>query len=148
MRVFRPVHLVASPEISYAAATSKGRGGEVAAAPVLARAGVTAVHSYKQFRGEMFPRQEVSARPGAGRAGAPLPQPCHPEAGSASWPESAAANLPGLMFDRARRWPDRPMLRAWRGGGWQGMTWTVFARRAASVARALRAAGVRPATGW
>ena len=55
------------------------------------------------------------------------------------WP-----NLAAMMFDRARAWPDRPMLRAWRNGAWRGMTWGEFARQAASVARALRAAGVAP----
>ena len=55
------------------------------------------------------------------------------------WP-----NLPAMMFDRARTWPERPMLRVWRDGAWRGMTWDVFARRTASVARSLRAAGVAP----
>lgn len=59
--------------------------------------------------------------------------------GLPKWP-----NLPAMMFDRARRWPDRPMLRAWRDGGWHGLTWDGFARQVASVARALRAAGVAP----
>ncbi|WP_239002925.1 AMP-dependent synthetase/ligase [Rhodovastum atsumiense] len=55
------------------------------------------------------------------------------------WP-----NLATMMFDRARAWADRPMLRWFRDGTWQGMSWGVFARQAASVARALRAAGVSP----
>ena len=55
------------------------------------------------------------------------------------WP-----NLPAMMFDRARTWPERPMLRAWRDGAWRGMTWSRFARQTASAARALRAAGVAP----
>ncbi len=46
------------------------------------------------------------------------------------------------MFDRARRWHGRPMLRAFRGGQWQSLSWGNFARRTAAVARALRAAGV------
>ena len=46
------------------------------------------------------------------------------------------------MFDRARQWPERPMLRAWRDDAWHGITWGEFSRRAASVARRLRAAGV------
>jgi long-chain acyl-CoA synthetase len=49
-----------------------------------------------------------------------------------------------MMFDRARAWPDRPMLRAWRDGAWRSMSWGEFARQTASVARALRAAGVSP----
>ena len=53
------------------------------------------------------------------------------------WP-----NLAAMMFDRARQWPDRPMLRFWRDGAWHGLAWGEFARRAASVARRLRAAGV------
>jgi long-chain acyl-CoA synthetase len=55
------------------------------------------------------------------------------------WP-----NLPAMMFDRARQWPDRPMLRAWGHDAWRGLTWGAFARQAASVARAMRAAGVAP----
>ncbi|HEY2133838.1 MAG TPA: AMP-binding protein [Acetobacteraceae bacterium] len=53
------------------------------------------------------------------------------------WP-----NLAAMMFDLARRWPERPMLRAFRGGEWQSLSWGGFARRAAALARALRAAGV------
>jgi len=53
------------------------------------------------------------------------------------WP-----NLAAMMFARAREWPDRPMLRSHRDGGWQGITWGEFARRAANAARALRAAGI------
>ncbi len=36
------------------------------------------------------------------------------------------------------------MLRVWRDGAWRGFTWDMFARQAASAARALRAAGVAP----
>ncbi len=46
------------------------------------------------------------------------------------------------MFGLARSWPGRPMLRHWHGGAWQSVAWGEFARRAASVARGLRAAGV------
>ncbi len=46
------------------------------------------------------------------------------------------------MFGLARGWPGRPMLRHWHGGAWQSVAWGEFARRAASVARGLRAAGV------
>ena len=53
------------------------------------------------------------------------------------WP-----NLAAMMFDRARRWPDKPMLRDWRDGAWHSTTWGEFARLTASCARALRAAGV------
>ncbi|MGH7122129.1 MAG: AMP-dependent synthetase/ligase [Acetobacteraceae bacterium] len=53
------------------------------------------------------------------------------------WP-----NLAAMMFDRARQWSERPMLRANRSGAWQSWTWGRFAREAASAARALRTAGV------
>src|ERR1700757_1786446 len=49
-----------------------------------------------------------------------------------------------MMFALARSWPDKPMLRAWRGGRWHSITWGEFARMAASCARHLRAAGVAP----
>ena len=55
------------------------------------------------------------------------------------WP-----NLPTLMFSRAREWHDRPMLRFHRDGVWHRVTWGEFARRAASAARGLRAAGIEP----
>jgi long-chain acyl-CoA synthetase len=54
-----------------------------------------------------------------------------------NWP-----NLAAMMFDRARLWSGRPMLRAFRGGAWQSLTWGGFARRTAAVARALRQAGI------
>lgn len=56
-----------------------------------------------------------------------------------SWP-----NLPTMMFARAREWSDRPMLRHYEGGGWHSTSWAQFARKAASLARGLRAAGVSP----
>jgi len=60
------------------------------------------------------------------------------------WP-----NLAAMMFRRAREWPERPMLRAWRregkrDGAWRGTTWGEFARQAASAARLLRRAGIGP----
>ena len=51
-------------------------------------------------------------------------------------------NLAAMMFERARRWADRPMLRAFRDGAWHMMTWGQFARETASLARHLRDAGV------
>jgi long-chain acyl-CoA synthetase len=54
-----------------------------------------------------------------------------------TWP-----NLAAMMFARAREWPDKPMLRAHRGGDWHSIAWAEFARQAASAARHLRAAGV------
>ncbi|MGI4798825.1 MAG: AMP-dependent synthetase/ligase, partial [Janthinobacterium lividum] len=56
-----------------------------------------------------------------------------------SWP-----NLPTMMFARAREWSDRPMLRHYEAGGWHSTSWAQFARKAASLARGLRAAGVSP----
>jgi long-chain acyl-CoA synthetase len=54
-----------------------------------------------------------------------------------TWP-----NLASMMFALAQGWPDKPMLRSWQDGAWQGMTWGEFARQAASAARHLRAAGI------
>ena len=54
-----------------------------------------------------------------------------------TWP-----NLAAMMFGLARGWSGKPMLRAWRDGGWYSITWGEFGRMAASVARGLRAAGV------
>ncbi len=54
-----------------------------------------------------------------------------------AWP-----NLAAMMFARARAWPDRPMLRGFRDGAWQRITWGEFGRLAAAAARGLRAAGV------
>ena len=53
------------------------------------------------------------------------------------WP-----NLAAMMLDRARAWPDKPMLRWFADGAWHGMTWGAFGVQAASVARALRRIGV------
>jgi long-chain acyl-CoA synthetase len=58
-------------------------------------------------------------------------------AGYPEWP-----NLACMMFDRARQWPERPMLRHFEGGAWRGLTWGAFGRQAAAVARGLRAAGI------
>ena len=55
------------------------------------------------------------------------------------WP-----NLATMMFQRARQWPDQPMLRSFRNGQWHGITWRQFSVMAASAARHLRAAGVTP----
>jgi long-chain acyl-CoA synthetase len=55
------------------------------------------------------------------------------------WP-----NLATMMFQRARQWPDQPMLRSFRDGEWLGITWRQFAMMAASAARKLRAVGVQP----
>jgi long-chain acyl-CoA synthetase len=54
-----------------------------------------------------------------------------------TWP-----NLAAMMFGLARTWPDKPLLRAYRDGRWDSVSWGEFSRRAASCARHLRAAGV------
>ncbi|MGH7071612.1 MAG: AMP-dependent synthetase/ligase [Acetobacteraceae bacterium] len=51
-------------------------------------------------------------------------------------------NLAAMLFDRARQWGERPMLRFHRSGTWQTRNWGQFAREAAAAARALKAAGV------
>jgi long-chain acyl-CoA synthetase len=53
-------------------------------------------------------------------------------------------SLPGMMLGLAREWPERPMLRFWRGGGWQRMSWAEYAMAVASVAAGLRQQGVCP----
>jgi long-chain acyl-CoA synthetase len=47
-----------------------------------------------------------------------------------------------MMFDLARKWPRKPLLRAWRDNAWHATNWAEFARMAASCARHLRAQGV------
>ena len=54
-----------------------------------------------------------------------------------TWP-----NLAAMMFARARQAPTRPMLRFHRADAWHAIPWGEFARRAASLARHLRANGV------
>jgi long-chain acyl-CoA synthetase len=54
-----------------------------------------------------------------------------------TWP-----NLAAMMFGLARTWPDKPLLRAYRDGRWNSITWGAFGRMAAACARQLRAAGV------
>jgi long-chain acyl-CoA synthetase len=76
-------------------------------------------------------RQRVGAQITAGKASEGRVE-AYPE-----WP-----NLAAMMFDRARLWADRPMLRSHHGGVWHSMKWREFARQAASVARHLRAAGI------
>ena len=48
-----------------------------------------------------------------------------------------------MMFGLARQYGGRPMLRH-HDGAWRTISWAEFARRTASVARGLRAAGVGP----
>ena len=56
----------------------------------------------------------------------------------ADWP-----NLASMMFALGRRNGARPALRFHRDGAWHAISWAEFARRAASVARGLRAAGIQ-----
>ena len=56
-----------------------------------------------------------------------------------TWP-----NLATMMFDLARRWPGRPLIRAFHDNAWHSTNWAEFARMAASCARHLRAQGVEP----
>jgi long-chain acyl-CoA synthetase len=53
-------------------------------------------------------------------------------------------SLPAMLFDLARSWPDKAMLRFWRGGAWRSMSWAEFALAVASVAAGLRARGISP----
>lgn len=53
-------------------------------------------------------------------------------------------SLPWMLLDIARRGPDRPMLRHWRDGRWQRLSWGEFALAVASAAAWLRSAGVMP----
>jgi long-chain acyl-CoA synthetase len=53
-------------------------------------------------------------------------------------------SLPAMLFDLARSWPDKAMLRFWRGGAWRSMSWAEFAMAVASVAAGLRARGISP----
>ncbi len=55
------------------------------------------------------------------------------------WPNCAA-----MMFERARLWAARPALWSKRNGSWYPMTWGEVGRRAAALARTLRAHGVAP----
>ena len=56
-----------------------------------------------------------------------------------TWP-----NLATMMFDLAKKWPDKALFRAYRDKRWHGTSWSEFARAAASCARHLRAAGIAP----
>ena len=56
-----------------------------------------------------------------------------------TWP-----NLASMMFDLARKWPHKPLFRAYRDNAWHGTNWAEFARMAASCARHLRAHGISP----
>ena len=54
-----------------------------------------------------------------------------------TWP-----NLATMMFDLARRWPDKPLIRAYHDNAWHRTSWSEFGRMTASCARHLRAQGV------
>jgi long-chain acyl-CoA synthetase len=53
-------------------------------------------------------------------------------------------SLPQMMLELARHRHDKPMMRHWRGGAWQRLSWGDFALAVASVAAGLRAAGIAP----
>ncbi len=59
--------------------------------------------------------------------------------GAGDWP-----NLATMMFDQARVYRGRAMLRFHAATGWQDVSWSEFARRTASLARHLRRLGVGP----
>src|ERR1051326_6149671 len=54
-----------------------------------------------------------------------------------TWP-----NLATMMFDLARDWPRKPLLRVYRDSAWHSIPWSEFGRMAASCARHLRALGI------
>src|ERR1700722_388511 len=49
-----------------------------------------------------------------------------------------------MMFDLAKKWPRKPLLRAYRCNAWHTINWADFARMAASCARHLQALGIAP----
>jgi long-chain acyl-CoA synthetase len=53
-------------------------------------------------------------------------------------------SLPQMMLEVAAARHDKPMLRHWRDGAWQRMSWGDYAGAVASVAAGLRAAGIAP----
>jgi long-chain acyl-CoA synthetase len=53
-------------------------------------------------------------------------------------------SLPQMMLDIARRRAAQPMLRYWRDGAWQRMSWAEFATQVGAVAAFLRNQGVMP----
>ena len=53
-------------------------------------------------------------------------------------------SLPWMLLDIARKRPNRPMLRYWRDGAWQRLSWGEFALAVAGAAAWLRGAGVMP----
>lgn len=53
-------------------------------------------------------------------------------------------SLPQMMLEVASARHDRPMLRHWRDGAWQRMSWGDYARAVASAAAGLRGAGIAP----
>jgi long-chain acyl-CoA synthetase len=54
-----------------------------------------------------------------------------------TWP-----NLATMMFDLAKQWPRKPLLRSYVDDAWHSITWAEFGRMTASCARHLRAQGV------
>jgi long-chain acyl-CoA synthetase len=56
-----------------------------------------------------------------------------------TWP-----NLAAMMFDLAKKWPRKPLLRAFRDNSWHSINWAEFGRMTASCARHFRALGIAP----
>lgn len=56
-----------------------------------------------------------------------------------TWP-----NLATMMFDLAKKWPRKPLLRAYHDNAWHSTNWAEFARMTASCARHLQAHGIAP----
>ena len=54
-----------------------------------------------------------------------------------AWP-----NVATMMLALAASWGTRPMLRRYHAGGWHSTSWDDFGRQTASLARALRSAGI------
>jgi long-chain acyl-CoA synthetase len=49
-----------------------------------------------------------------------------------------------MMFDLAKKWPRKPLFRAFQDNFWHSTTWEEFARMTASCARHFRALGIAP----
>ncbi|MCO6419752.1 long-chain fatty acid--CoA ligase [Siccirubricoccus sp. KC 17139] len=53
-------------------------------------------------------------------------------------------SLPWMMLDLARRRPQAPMIRYWRGGAWRRLSWGEFALQVGSLAAWFRQQGIMP----